>query len=780
MAVLIATGSCQESDQPPEEGLHISLADGNSDQYGALPKTVDGWNVTRGAAAGYVSDESCSICHEAIYKSYQAMGMARSFYRLVPATVVEDLGKTFHHELTGRYYEMFERDGKYYQKRYCKDKEGRPYAEFEAEVAWVIGSGNHVRSYLSQTEHGQLHQLPLSWYTEQGWGMSPGYDQKNHSGFEREITRGCMFCHNAYPETPVGSDLHYKPNIFPHELPHGIGCQRCHGPGARHVEKATDPDSSNEEVRSRILNPARFTPQQRDDLCMTCHLQPEALAACELMPRSFSRLMFSQLPGQALTDFITYLDHGTLQERRQRIQVNGHAYRMRWSRCHSASDGKLTCLTCHDPHRKVPPAEQADFYRKKCMQCHKLTDCQMEEMGSTRDPGASDCVSCHMVKVRPEDVVHVTITDHFIRRFPPNTNLTAPRKEHGTKRHALEIVPYFPKRSGEHPLWKLYAGFGSVNAPTAEAMQRWRLAFQQTGPHTVGAYVDVGQSLRLCGDHGGAIALLTEGVEKFPNVAEVHCALGEALWVSGQLDLAVARLEKAHELDRTNPSINRSLADVYSVTGQLPKARAAYERSLNLRPVNWLTWRQYAATLVKIGDLNAAVEAFRRAIALNPDDEYAFYTMGSLFAAQRRWKEMFGIMKQGATHLLEMKLHLIVAYLQCGDRKFRDTPKGLAHAVEAVREHEDNARCHLHLALAMIFADKGQEAAAVIDTARAKGGDPACCDGLLLLDCLRRGDQVKARQLRAKFERALQDSSNEPLRGLLVGLVEEAAEKQKK
>ena len=39
----------------------------------------------------------------------------------------------------------------------------------------------------------------------------------------------CMVCHNAYPDVERGSDLHGEADLYPAELPEGIGCQRCHG-----------------------------------------------------------------------------------------------------------------------------------------------------------------------------------------------------------------------------------------------------------------------------------------------------------------------------------------------------------------------------------------------------------------------------------------------------------------------------------------------------------------------------------------------------------------------
>jgi hypothetical protein len=75
-------------------------------------------------------------------------------------------------------------------------------------VDFVLGSGNHSRTYLHLTGRQTLQQLPLGWYAEKGgyWAMNPGYDRPDYPGSARPITYECMFCHNGYPAIPEGHD----------------------------------------------------------------------------------------------------------------------------------------------------------------------------------------------------------------------------------------------------------------------------------------------------------------------------------------------------------------------------------------------------------------------------------------------------------------------------------------------------------------------------------------------------------------------------------------------
>jgi tetratricopeptide (TPR) repeat protein len=770
--LLVVSGSCRQTKgtpRPNQAAHDQSNAAGDRDQFGILPPTVQGFPVSRGAVAGYVDDRACKECHEQLFESYQSVGMSQSFYPADPKQAPEGLDKPYYHAASQRYYLMTERDDKLVLKRYCQDAEGQQFAEFESEVAWVMGSGNHGRTYISQSKHGELTMLPLAWYAEAGWRMAPGYDNSQHPRFERIIDRACMFCHNAYPEIPVGADMPHKDDRYPPQLPHGIGCQRCHGPGARHIESALDANSSDKVTRERIINPANFTPQQRDDLCMTCHLQPE-VGIGGMMPRAFDKPVFSHRPGDALKEFITFLEHGTKAERGERFQINHHAYRLRQSKCHEASGGELTCLSCHDPHRKVAVLERPAYYRAKCLQCHQLKDCQHEEMGHGRDPAQSDCISCHMTKARPSDVIHATTTDHLIRRKPASRDLTAPRNETPTNAKVGQITPYF-KTDPSSPRFETYAGFIKT-ATNPAAAERWLKAFEASGPHPVAGYVQVGRGLLEAKDASRAITLLQEGLRKFPKEPEVHWTLGTALLSRGDVDGALKALQLARNLDPASPGIAASLADAYLKAGALTNARRQYEAAIASRPTNWKSWQQYGYVLQQLKDSKAAQQAYRRAIALNPDDFYSYRAIGTLYEADKNWQAMFKIFEQGATRNLDLNLHLVMCWMFAPDTRVQQPGRALVRARKLSIDYADNPRTHLHHALALYNARSAAGFSAAIAQAQALGADQVSCLGLELLGSLLRNERQKSQGLLAQFERARQAPTTEPLRRIIENLVQ--------
>jgi Flp pilus assembly protein TadD len=188
--------------------------------------------------------------------------------------VIEDFSNArVEHAETQRVYEMRLEDGRYVFRRYQLDDAGREINAFEVEVDWILGSGKHSRTYLYQTELGELYQLPIAWYEQtRSWAMAPGFELPVHAGVTRQVRRECMFCHNAYPEVPTGSDDYLQPQVFPANLPSGIDCQRCHGPGAAHVRVALGDDPTEAQLRGAIVNPARVPADRRRDVCYQCHM----------------------------------------------------------------------------------------------------------------------------------------------------------------------------------------------------------------------------------------------------------------------------------------------------------------------------------------------------------------------------------------------------------------------------------------------------------------------------------------------------------------------------
>ena len=103
-------------------------------------------------------------------------GMGRSFFRPTPSNTLEAYTgprgeHDFYHALSDTHFSMILRDGQYYQRRWQIGFGGKETNVEELRIDYVMGSGNHARSYLHRTPRGTLIELPLGWYSERTTGM---------------------------------------------------------------------------------------------------------------------------------------------------------------------------------------------------------------------------------------------------------------------------------------------------------------------------------------------------------------------------------------------------------------------------------------------------------------------------------------------------------------------------------------------------------------------------------------------------------------------------------
>src|SRR5206468_4176437 len=236
------------------------------------------------------------------------------------------------------------------------------------KVSFTIGSGNHARSYLVERA-GRLYEAPVSYYTQIGsWDMSPGYDTAARTGFTRKITADCLFCH-AGRVKPGG-----RTNPF---LEVSIGCERCHGPGRKHL--------SGEGAS--IINPARLSPRLREQVCDQCHLFGAARVT------KSNRRLGDFRGGEPLENYLaifTYENAGS-----GTLSVTGHSEQMKRSGCWQAAGDRLWCGSCHDAHRQPAPAERIGWYRARCMNCHQKSGCTRKPDRTATDR-EDNCIGCHM------------------------------------------------------------------------------------------------------------------------------------------------------------------------------------------------------------------------------------------------------------------------------------------------------------------------------------------------------------------------------------------------
>ena len=113
-------------------------------------------------------------------------------------------------------------------------------------------------------------------------------------------------------------------------------------------------------------------------------------------------------------------------------------------------------------------------------------------------------------------------------------------------------------------------------------------------------------------------------------------------------------------------------------------------------------------------------------------------------------------------------MDLVAARLLTDDSAFRDPKGALTLATAIVREHPQNGRGQLHLALAQLLSGNGSVALATIATARRAGADPACCTALSTLYWIQRKDRGRVDGLLDRLQEDLRQPNTERLRPLIV------------
>lgn len=519
-------------------------------------------------AVRYVPDARCGECHPDIAASFAMHPMGRSLLPVARAPAPPD-GTTQHNpfEALGSQFRV-DRDGnrvRHFRARL--DAAGRPIAEQEWEVHYVIGSGERGYSYVTDRD-GYLFQTPISWYAQkQVWDLSPGFGPALLTG--RAVLPDCLFCHANRAHPVEGSLNHYTQPVFDG---HTIGCQRCHGPRELHI---AGPGKGPDDIDPTIVNPRHLTAELRSAVCEQCHLQGAARALVR------GRGLYDFRPGLPLGAFWSVFIRSAPGEGRKAI---GQVEQMYQSRCFQGDDGpgRLGCVSCHDPHVRVPPEQRVSHFRGRCLQCHEKKGCGLP-LAERRSRSADDsCIACHMPRYDASDNPHTAATDHRILRSGPSSVTRSPSQ----KPDAAD--------GGQLPVASFYRGRKGVDE--AEDERGAALALVK---------------LTLAGDPSAARAVR-------PALATLEAALRR-----DPDDLIAAEARGYALAEQSHPA----------------EALAAFQAVLSQAPDRELALFGAATTAEALGQTQAALDYWRRAVAANPWAVGYRRSLALLLVKQEAWQE---------------------------------------------------------------------------------------------------------------------------------------------
>lgn len=576
----------------------------------------------------------CQSCHPEIYETYKQTGMGRSLYSPDGESDIEDYVKNtvVHDSKSGYYYRMYKDRGRYFQKEYRLENGFETHA-LTREVKYVIGSGNHVRSYITDI-NGFVYEMPVSWYSEKKkWDLSPGY-QKRNQRFSRVILQECMGCHNSYVTFFPGSTNRYE---FPFE--EGISCERCHGPGENHVnyrlrQKAADRTATKGRIDSTIVNPSRLDRQAQMDVCQQCHL-PGIMQVAKP-----GRNDFDFRPGMRLSEIKSV--YGADGHASDQFGIASHPERLGRSVCFQQS-GTMTCVTCHNPHVTVYQTPREAF-NNRCQSCHPPGNLAQSRMAFNH-ANQDDCVRCHMKQGGTSDIPHVVFTDHWIRRRPGDaaqTTMFSIMEPSSVDTLPVSLTDLFRETDSlaDVRLGIAYFKYFWNKRRDGIYLERARsLLMRETieNPSSADGQYYLGLVHHTAGEYDSAIRSFQAVLSTDASYLKARFWLADCHMALARYDTAISLLMEEEALMPHDPQIHLKMGNALLQTDRVGEAVGEYQKALDLNPT-FVDARMNLGLVLytRMESYSEAELQYRRVIELDPLNAEAHFNLGNVLYSLHR------------------------------------------------------------------------------------------------------------------------------------------------
>ncbi len=538
----------------------------------------------------YVGIETCKTCHYDVYETFIKTGMGQSFdvasktkssSKLDENSLLVDTHKnlSYHPYWNGEELKL---------KEFRLDGKDTIHLR-EETVDYIVGSGQHTNSHIYNT-NGYLHQLPFTYYTQDGkLDLPPGFEKGGNTRFSRKIGLECMSCHNAMPTGFVKGSI----NKF-ESVPNGINCERCHGPGELHVkEKMAGKvvDTAN-QVDYSIVNPKKLSAELQFELCQRCHLQGNTVL-------KEGKSFFDFKPGMKLSEVMeVYLPKYSNSE--DEFIMASHVDRFKMSKCIKENDQTFNCISCHNPHVSVK-VTGSNVFNNSCNSCHaKSKEKLCTESEEKRFAKNYNCVECHMPKSGSIDIPHVTVTDHYIR------------------------VPQEKKKAEE---LKQFLGLYNVNNSKPSKRSRIRAYIQQYEKFTPDPqFLDSALAILKTADQSDWEKYYIEKVNIYFLKKEYNQIIGDVLLFGGK-DYILRKLNKTSYDNQHAWTAYRIGESNYNIGG-IQEASEFYKKAVDLAPYVLDFQNKYGVSLVRLNKLEEAKKVFEFIILEDSKNAEAYSNLG--------------------------------------------------------------------------------------------------------------------------------------------------------
>ena len=346
-----------------------------------------GWRALPGEvneSSRYIGSIACARCHAAQFATQAMTGHARSLHKAAAHPMISSMLSSgwllrppnyrFRFQLLAGQLRVQAHDGR---------------DAMDIGVDWAFGAGDQAVTLVSRVDRNWYLEHYYSFYPALG-RMAPtaGHDALRPKTLPEAMglpyktsdpntgIRGCFECHSTGP-VRVDAQSGLQP------LEPGVRCEACHGAGREHAAAATGGDPG--KARQSILNPKRLSAAGLNEFCGRCHRPPGS-------------------PDVAIDWNYSW------NVRHQPVYLSQ-------SKCMQNSRGKLTCVTCHEPHQ--PLEKSSASYNQRCLACHAPAEaCRTE-----KEP---NCIDCHMPRVSPQPALR--FTNHWIGVYGAGARLKPARR----------------------------------------------------------------------------------------------------------------------------------------------------------------------------------------------------------------------------------------------------------------------------------------------------------------------------------------------------------------
>ncbi len=557
-------------------------------------------------SVAYMGMETCRSCHSNVYHSFMETGMGQSFDQATKekTSAIFDEHAVVYDSLSNFYYRPYFEGEQMYVLEYRMEGKDTIHKRIEA-IDYIIGSGHHTNSHIID-ENGYVYQAPITYYTqEKRWDMAPGFDKENQR-FSRFLTTECITCHNHLPDHVSTSLNKYT------EMPRGIECERCHGPGEIHVKEklAGNIVDTSQFIDYTIVNPRDLPKDLQMDLCQRCHLQGIPVLA-------EGKTFFDFKPGMKLSEVMNvYLPR--YSNSHEQFIMASQADRLRLSACYQNSE-ELTCLTCHHPHHSVRKADKQSF-NQPCQNCHtqqKLADCTAPM--ADRNAREDNCVGCHMPPSSSIDIPHVRITDHYISRVTDFNERQLNEQDQSEIAEFLGLQNLTKSNPSDLEMAQGYLAMYDKNLQESAILDSALLYLGRSDAETEPkqkAWVHFYFSRK---DYTPIAKIAAN--RPAPTIKDAWMAyrIGEAFAKLGDFSKGLLYYKRATQLQKHNLEFQEKLGTTYMRMGSIPQAKKVFEFVLSENPKRSLALTNLGFVYVQLNQFDKARELYERSLSLDPD-----------------------------------------------------------------------------------------------------------------------------------------------------------------